>query len=196
MADPKAPDAPDAPDAPKAPPALDPGDLPAALQRVRTWCARLQMPVKAVELQVTDGTSEPALEVGHGEHFLWALDRDGWVELVYPFYLPEEDVGRFEDLDEDELEAVLTSLEMLLLEGRSAYELHFDADGAFTGFSLSQALVPDPDDPGIVQRLADGVQELVVLGMRGAIFLGVPWLEEAGGTAAWPPGGPHPGMYG
>lgn len=172
--------------------------VPDPLEPIQDWCEDLDREAEITDLELADGSKATALEIEHGDHFVWAIPRGETVDLVYPFYLTDDEVARFEDLDPEELDQLLDGLEMVLLVGRSAYDLIFDKHDRFVGFTMTQTFVPDPGDPHARQRLADGIQELIVSGLRGGRFLGVPWEDQGGFESGrmGRGGGPYPGMYG
>lgn len=173
------------------------GELSPNLETVRDWCKRLAKPAEPKELTMEDGSEATVLEIEHGDHDVWAIDGPGEVvDLVYAFYLTEAEIDRLAEMDEPDYQALVTDLEMALLEGRSAYRFYLDADGRLSGFSVTQVLhVPDEADVGKIQRFHDGVQEIVVTALRGANMLGLPWDDAD--RAKRPGGGePHSGMYG
>lgn len=174
-----------------------PGDLSDKLETVHAWCKRLAKPAEPTELTMEDGSEATVLEIEHGDHEVWAIDGPGEVvDLVYSFYLTDEEIDRLAEMDDQDYQALVTDLEMALLEGRSAYRFYLDADDRLSGFSVTQVLhVPEESGAGQVQRFHDAVQEIVVTALRGANMLGLPWSDV---DRAHRPGGgePHAGMYG
>lgn len=173
------------------------GELSPSLETIRDWCKRLAKPAEPTELEMADGSEATVLEIEHGDHDVWAIDGPGEVvDLVYSFYLTDAEIDRLAEMDDPDYQALVTDLEMALLEGRSAYRFYLDADDRLSGFSVTQVLhVPEDADVDRIQRFHDAVQEVVVTALRGANMLGLPWEDVDRGHR---PGGgePHAGMYG
>lgn len=172
-----------------------PGPPSPNLDRVRTWAQALDARVETAELTAADGASLTALQIHHGELFVWAIDRGGYVDLVFPYYVPEDDAARLAAMADGALGELLFDLRMVLLEGRCGYAFRRDGEDRFAGFDLTQRFMPAPQEELALQRLADGIQELVTVGLRGAEVLGVS-LQDEEARRAGPESQPHPGMYG
>lgn len=172
-----------------------PGPPSPNLDRVRAWAETLDVRVETTELAGADGASLTALQIYHGELFVWAIDRGGYVDLVFPYYVPEDDAARLAAMADGALDELLFDLRLVLLEGRCGYAFRRDGEDRFAGFDLTQRFVPAPQEELALQRLADGIQELVTVGLRGAEVLGVS-LQRDAEEGAGPTSRPHPGMYG
>lgn len=172
-----------------------PGRLSPNLERVRSWAKDLDSPAETTELAGPDEGSVPGLRIHHGNLFLWAVDRGRYVDLVFPYYLPEDDAARLATMEAGALNQLLFELRMVLLGGRGGFAFRTDAEARFVGFDITQRFVPADLEDIALQRLADGIQELVTSGLRGAEVLGVS-LHREKAQRAQPTSRPHPGMYG
>lgn len=144
----------------------------------------------------SDGDPQPAVVVQHGGHRLVAMDEGGHLLLTYVLEIPDEDAARLANLNSEDMGALLAVLRRELLGGRTGMEVFLqdeDDPTTFDAVHFHQMLMLPDLEPDRVQRLADGVQELIGLAVRGTDLLSAV-LQAVDGTT--PTSDHHEGMYG
>lgn len=137
----------------------------------------------------------PARLIRHGSHQIIALDRKDFVVLVFAMDIPEEDSKALAALHEDVQRRLFAVLRREMLEGRSGFSIRVSDDDPprLQQIRIEQKLVVEEADGPTTQRLADGLQELVVVGQRCIEVLGQAFsdIREAQSTST----SPHDYMY-
>lgn len=160
------------------------------LDRVYELAESIDEDVSRETVDTPDGEQDYLL-IQHGNYALNVEDKGDYVIIYYPATLNEEETERFhEKLTDKQINIILDALRETLLKGRSAFQFHHDDENQFFGFTVEQKFIPHERDGIARQRLADAIQELVVLGMGGSEVLGAVFQDDGPDTQ------PHPGMYG
>ncbi len=114
------------------------------------------------------------LVIHHGTHSLIAIDSGTYVTLTYQIDIPEKDAQLLSETHEDIQRRLVAILKREMLEGRSGYRFEWSEDDPplLRRIRIDQKLLIVKNDPQSAQRLADGIQELVVVGIRSIEVLG------------------------
>lgn len=166
-----------------------------SLERLRTIATKLDMAVRDYPLQDDQGRQVPSLLLKHGSHDLLAIDNGEYVLIMYPIKLKPEHTAALARQSAEIRSRLFAILRREMMEGRSGYRLEYEDPPANTrllGISVEQKVVIADTDPVTMQRVADGVQELVLIGIRGGSVLAKTFAVQA---AAAPSSDYHPNMY-
>ncbi len=112
--------------------------------------------------------------IHHGGHEVAAVDQGAYVTLAYVLNIDEDDAAALAEKDENTQQLLFSILSREMLEGRSGYIFRFTEDEPprLQAVGAEQKLIVDDETPETTQRLADGIQELVVVGIRCQQVLG------------------------
>jgi len=91
--------------------------------------------------------------------------------LRYQILLKPEDVEAFSKQSDGIRNDILGILTRESLDGRSGYTLIWDDKKRFSGIAIDQQIMLRDTGAHTLQRFIDGIQELVVLGMRCNVVL-------------------------
>ncbi len=144
------------------------------MERVKTAAERLGNKVEKAKAKEDDGTEEDVLIIHHGKHPLLVLDREEYVVLLVVFDISPKDAELLAKQPEYVQRQLFTILKLEMMEGRSGYVLDFTEDKPpkLRQIRISQKVIVRDLKPETMQRLADGIQELVVVGARSREVLG------------------------
>ncbi len=174
------------------------------LGEVTKAAKRLDVPTQIASMQEASGAPpEPVLLLRHGTHTLLCRDRVTHVLLFYPINVTEKDGQKIAALAEEELSDLFQIIRREMLSGRTGFSISFDETKdtkVLQQVRLEQRIIVDDADPTSVQRLSDGIQELVVTAQRVVEILNQAFSKKPGGGATAsteeykPPDEPPPDM--
>ncbi len=158
---------------------------------------KLELATEELKAQDKDGKEIVLLLIKHGPHGVLAFQKKGFTELAYIMDLPPEDSKRLAELPPEAQQELLAIMKREMMEGRSGFEMAFDETKMppqLRRISIVQRVIIEDRRPETVQRVADGIQELVVVGSRCNAVLGQVFqnIRTTGETTAKTY---HPGMY-
>ncbi len=138
------------------------------LGKVKTAAERLGSQVEEGKVTQADGKEEDILILEPERTPVVVLDRGEYVILLVVLDIPPEDGERLAKQPEDLQRRLFTILKMEMMEGRSGYVLDFTEDEPkrLRQIRISQKVIVRDQRPETLQRLADGLQELVVVAAR------------------------------
>lgn len=151
---------------------LDSGET--LLDHVKKGCATLGLKTQDAEAQVNDRKLK-ALVITHGGTTLVALQFPGFIQLVCPIDIEGGDAALLAKQPEEIQNRLFAILKREMLQGRCGFALHFDEAKKpphLTRITIEQKIIMGSTNPSSVQRLADGIQELVVVAFRSGQVLG------------------------
>jgi hypothetical protein len=164
---------------------------------------RLREILEAIGYQVEEGSAQDdkgrtieILGLAHGPHRVIGLDQGKIVELIYPMDVRAEQAALLAKWPDELLDRLLALLKREMLEGRSGYTIAFGPENpkALRQIRVSQRLILHDANPQTLQRVADAIQEIVVVSVRCQLILGEA-IRSAETAARTADSTFHPGMY-
>jgi len=142
---------------------------------------------KKLDVEVQPGTAENAkgekFEITllkHGAHVIAALERKQYTTLLYPIDFSPQESDLLASQPEEIQTRLIGILRREMLEGRSGFNMLFDETKKpprLRRITIEQKLVIQDEGPETTQRVADAIQELVVVGMRCGDALGLAYQD-------------------
>ena len=155
------------------------------LEQLRRAASALDVPVEDAEGEVEPGKTAKVLVLKHGKHNLTGIDKKRYVFLLYPMDIGSEDGALLARQPPDLLERLYLIVKPEMAEGRTAYALIFGEKEpkVLQQIRVEQKIVVADNRPETVQRLADGIQEVVVAAVRCQLVLGQALRDVRASTA-------------
>ncbi len=166
-------------------------------EHLKRIAKRLDLKPQVAEGVDDKGNKVPLLILEHGTHKLLAIESEGYTLVFYSLEVKRED-GALLAREPPEIQQTLFSIvKRELAEGRSGYRLVFDETRKppeLREIRVEQKIILRDEQPATIQRVADGVQELVVVAIRCILVLGQAFqdVRAAAQTSAT---AYHAGMY-
>lgn len=158
------------------------------------WSIAQKLAIKAEKgVAKEDGRRIDFVLLHHGPHPVFAFDRGTYVQLAVIMDLDPKDSNLLAKQPKGIRDRLFTLLKVAMLQGRTGYNMALDGE-KLKRIILEQRVVVAPNRQESIQRLLDGMQELVVLGVRCRMILGEAFssVRETSTTSASPP---PDGMY-
>ena len=140
-----------------------------------------------------NGKKVDCVVLRHGPYPVVAFDRGSFVQLAVIIEIPEKDSELLAKQPTDITDRLFTVLKAAMLQGRTGFNWKVDGK-KLKQIMIEQRIIVAPDRQESIQRLLDGIQELVVIGVRVSMILGEAFSgpRDTGKTSAPPP---PDGMY-
>ena len=166
-------------------------------ERLSKIARKLDLKPEPGEAVDDKGRKIPILVLTHGTHKIIAIEHPAYTYLVYSLDVLPADAALLAQQPPEIQQTLFSIVKREMAEGRSGYFIQFDESKdppELQQIRIEQKLVIRDEQPWTVQRVADGVQELVVAGIRCILVLGQAFadVKTAAQTSARVF---HPGMY-
>jgi len=146
---------------------------------------KLQQVLETLGYKVSKGSAQddkgraiPLLTFKHGVHQLVAFEEDNGVQIAYPMDIRPEDTALLEKQPDEIMGQLFSILKREVLEGRTAYVMATTETEnpkkwkALKQIRVSQKVIVADTEPHTLQRVADGIQEIVVVAVRCQLVMG------------------------
>ena len=169
------------------------------LERLAVALSTLGIESRPVSFPDDAGKVTPAVQFDVVRHTFLAIQRPGQILLVLAYRIPEADVSAIAALDEQARDRLYLAVSRVLLHGRTGHAFKFrqPEDRRYpAGINLQQSLVVNQIDQSLLQRILDGLQEMVIAAASCRLVLG----QEVSDARHWSSGPPtgssaQSGMY-
>jgi hypothetical protein len=167
------------------------------LDHLRRIAKKMDLKVEDGEAQDEKGTKIPVLIIQHGEFKLVAIDHKSYTVITIPIDIPQEDAEILAKEPPEIQQSLFSIVKREMSEGRSGYFMFFDETKEpprLKGIRIEQRVIVPDEQPQTIQRVTDGIQEIVTVTMRVMLVLGQAFqdVKAAAQTSA---STYHPGMY-
>ncbi|HLQ41963.1 MAG TPA: hypothetical protein VK189_03820 [Thermoplasmata archaeon] len=166
-------------------------------ENLKRIAKKLELKPERAEAEDEKGKKIPILALHHGTHNLFAIEQAGYTLIVYPMDVDPKDAALLAKEPPEIQQTLFAILKREMAEGRSGFLLQLDETKKppeVRRISLEQKIVIQNERPETVQRVADGIQELVVTAIRCQLVLGQAFQDVR--TAAQTSASTyHAGMY-
>jgi len=163
---------------------------------VKRLARKLNLPTSEITAKDAKGSDVQLLQIAHKPYNLLVFDRGGYYELSFVWDIDEKDAALLAQQSKEIQERLFLVLRREILEGRTGFEFRYDQTKTppwLLRIVMVQRIVIRDESPTTLQRFADGIQEVVVVGVRCQDVLMRAFGDIRGGEKA--PDTYHVGMY-
>lgn len=164
------------------------------LQRVKEAANLLGNKVEEGETADSTGKKMEYLAVYHGKHRVIVLNGKTHVLFDYVMDISPEDSQLLAKQPQETLDTLMQILVREMLVGRSGFYINFSQEEdskLLRRIGVQQKIMVEDEEPRTIQRIADAIQELVVIAMRCQTILGKALQEKPPQISS----SPHEQMY-
>lgn len=168
------------------------------LKHLRDIAEQNGIPVAEGEAEAENGSKTAILLLKHGNHALVAIPNGRHFVFQYRMDIPPDAQAMLGKMPAAKYQELMLILRREILVGRSGYVTEVvpkTKPPILSHLRIEQRIIIEDTTPPTTQRVLDGIQELVTLGVRARQLLGVSLQAASQDTTAAQPVSTPDGMY-